>query len=74
MKKISNYVAGYRKMFGITQGELAKSVGIGVTSLCHKERGAIDWTGHNMVTITKEFQKYKDDLKMDDIFFILKDH
>ena len=60
---------GYRKIVGLTQKEIAKQIGIGETSYCHKERGQTDFTQTEMEKIVDLFQSLGYELMMNYLFF-----
>lgn len=67
---MSNNVAAYRKMFRLDQKYLADKIGITPTTLSFKENERSDWTGQNMADILEEFKKYKQEITIEDIFFV----
>ncbi|KGK88000.1 transcriptional regulator [Clostridium sp. HMP27] len=66
---MNNKIKVYRRFFNISQSEMAKIIGIGLTSYNQKEQGKKDFTYTEMATILKYFKEKIPDLTADDIFF-----
>lgn len=64
-----NKIAAYRKLIGVSQADMAKKLGISLTSYNKKENGRREFTQSEMIEITKIFQEKLPDITMDAIFF-----
>ena len=65
---MQNNVAGYRKMFRITQAELAEKVQMQTPNLSLKENGKVEFKQSEMVGILNVFREFRPSLTLDDIF------
>lgn len=66
---MKNYVAGYRKMFGITQKELAEKIGVMPATLCNKEKGKRLFSQAEMISILEIFKEFDQSITLDKIFY-----
>lgn len=66
---MKNYVAGYRKMFGITQKELAEKIGVMPATLCNKETGKRLFSQAEMISILEIFKEFDRSVTLDKIFY-----
>lgn len=65
-----NKLAGYRKMYGIQQKDIAKIIGIPVQTYCNKERNQkAEFRRSEMIKLTHFFKKLNPSLTMDELFF-----
>ncbi|MBU5292788.1 helix-turn-helix domain-containing protein [Anaerosalibacter bizertensis] len=60
---------GYRKMYGITQKDLARLIKVSPTTYSYKENGKTYFNQEEMIVITNILKKYNPMITMDDIFF-----
>lgn len=60
---------GYRKMYNITQKDLATLLKVSPTTYSYKENGRTYFNQEEMIKITNEFKKHNPTITMDDIFF-----
>lgn len=62
-------IAGYRKMLGFTQSELAKKLGISVTAYFNKEHGVTPFSDKEKIIIKDMLKKIDENISIDKIFF-----
>lgn len=65
---MENKVAGYRKLFGIKQSELAKILGIGKTTVVAREKGSREWTHEEILKVLETFKRFDSKITFEDIF------
>ncbi|MDY4127961.1 helix-turn-helix transcriptional regulator [Peptostreptococcus porci] len=61
-------VAQYRGFLGYTQSEMAKVLGISLSTYANKERGIYPFSEREMALFKKETSKYFPNITIDDIF------
>lgn len=66
---MNNKLVAYRHMLCITQLEMAKILGISLTTYNHKETGKKNFNQVEMFSITKIFKEKIPGITMDEIFF-----
>jgi len=59
----------YRKMLGLTQSEVAKDIGLSLSSYSRKESGVLQFSQSQMVTVTNFLKDKISEITMDEIFF-----
>lgn len=64
-----NKIAGYRKMLGLTQEELANKIGISRSSFQSKENGKFPFKQTEMKKIVIVFQQADLNVTLDSLFF-----
>lgn len=64
-----NIVAGYRKMIGMTQAEMAKQLNISEVTYRNKEKGKIPFKDFEMEIFYKLLKQIKPSTNITDIFF-----
>lgn len=64
-----NKIAGYRKMLGLTQEELANKIGISRSSFQSKENGKFPFKQTEMKKIVTVFQQADLNVTLDSLFF-----
>lgn len=66
---MSNKIAGYRRMLGKTQKDVAEMFGISTQAYSSKERGKTQFKDSEKVIFKKELQRLFPDITIDEIFF-----
>lgn len=66
---MKNRIAGYRKMLGCTQTEMAKKFDISKQSYYLKENGKVPFTDNEKKEFKKMLQPFFDSITIDEIFF-----
>ena len=69
MNKQNKQLIAYRKMINMSQTDMAKAIGICLTSYHLKETGKKDFTQSEMVSILNIIKKYNPNITIDEIFF-----
>lgn len=64
-----NVVAGYRKMIGMTQAEMANQLNISEVTYRNKEKGKIPFKDFEMEIFYKLLKRIKPSVNITDIFF-----
>lgn len=64
-----NRVAGYRKMLGLTQKEVAKSLDITEATYRNKEKGRTSFKDYEMNLFVRLIKSKDPNIKIEDIFF-----
>lgn len=62
-------VAGYRKMLGLTQAEMAEKINVSETTYRNKEKGRIPFKDYEMEIIHQLLKPVNRDISISDIFF-----
>lgn len=66
---MKNRLAGYRKMLGYTQGQIAKEFGISKQSYWLKEKGEIAFSDKEKIKFKSMLQPLFPSITIDEIFF-----
>ena len=66
---MTNRIAGYRKMLGLTQSQMAKRLNISLTSYFNKEHGITPFTDKEKVIIRDMLKEVIENPSIDSIFF-----
>lgn len=66
---VMNRVAGYRKMLGKTQAQMAKVFKISTQSYWQKENGIVNFSDKEKIIFKKMLQNYFPSITIDEIFF-----
>lgn len=66
---MNNTLKAYRKLFNITQIQMAEIIGIGLTSYNHKEQGKKEFTHSEMTQILSFLKTKIPDITAEEIFF-----
>ena len=66
---MKNRIAGYRKMLGLTQTQMAKQLNISLTSYFNKEHGITPFTDKEKVIIRDMLKGVIENPSIDSIFF-----
>lgn len=69
VKELKNRIAGYRKMLGLTQSQMAKQLDISLTSYFNKEHGTTPFTDKEKIIIRDMLKKVIENPSIDSIFF-----
>lgn len=67
-----NVIAGYRKMIGLTQKEMATHLNISELTYRNKEKGRIPFKDFEMLKFYELLKSVKPDAGIEDIFFTTK--
>ena len=65
-------VKHYRKILGLTQGEMARKIGISEQSYWNKENGRRKFNDEEKQTVRDVLKQFFPDITVDDIFFLAK--
>lgn len=66
---MNKQLIAYRKILNMSQTEMAKAIGIGLTSYNFKETGKSDFTQSEMLSIWKIIKRYNPKVTIDELFF-----
>ena len=66
---MNKQLIAYRKILNMSQTDMAKAVGIGLTSYNLKENGKSDFTQSEMRSILNVLKKHNPNLTIDEILF-----
>ena len=66
---MNKQLVAYRKILNMSQTEMAKYIGIGLTAYNSKETGKSDFTQSEMLSIRNVIKKYNPNITVDEIFF-----
>ncbi|MDK8502123.1 transcriptional regulator [Aerococcus sp. UMB1112A] len=68
MRKV-NKVAGYRRMLGLTQAQLASMIGVSRSSMQNKESGKFPFKDNEKIKLVEIFKEIDPSLNVANIFF-----
>lgn len=66
---MTNKIAGYRRMLGMTQTDMAKKFGVSTQSYFMKEKGETPFTDQEKIVFKKMILPLFPKITIDDIFF-----
>lgn len=66
---MNKQLIAYRKILNMSQTDMAKAIGIGLTAYNFKETGKSDFTQSEMLSIRDIIKKYNPNITIDEIFF-----
>lgn len=66
---MNKQLIAYRKILNMSQTDMAKAIGIGLTSYNSKETGKSDFTQSEMLSIWKIIKRYNPKVTIDELFF-----
>lgn len=66
---MSNKIAGYRRICGLTQAQMSKKLGLSVTAYRSKENGKTKFTSEEMKIFTDLVKAVIKNAEMESIFF-----
>lgn len=69
MKRKNKKLAAYRKMIDFTQANMAKEIGIGITTYNLKETGKLPFDQFEIERIMGILRKFFPELTADEVFF-----
>lgn len=66
---MKNKIAGYRKMLGLTQAQMASKLNISVTAYFNKEHGLTPFTDKEKILFRDMLKEVVENPSIDSIFF-----